>query len=97
MSAKPGEVPFVHPMEHIVIAMGKRGKLIDLPTVTCAIMGCTSIRGKRGKTVERAYRLVATDLLAVMADAGRLLQVEPWEDKNRMEKGGARFELPAGE
>lgn len=89
------EVPFVHPMEHIVIAMGKRGKLIDLPMVTCAIMGCTSILGKRGQTMQRAYRLVASDLLAVMADAGRLVQVEPWEDEKRMEKGGARFELPA--
>lgn len=87
---------FVHPMEHIVIAMGKRGELIDLPTVTCAIMGCTSLLGKRGQTAQRAYRLVASDILGVMADAGRLVQVEPWEDKKRMEKGGARFELPSG-
>lgn len=90
------EAPFIHPMEHIVVEMGKHGKLIDLPTVTCAIMGCTSIFGKRGQTMQRAYRLVASDLLSVMADAGRLVQVEPWEDKKRMEKGGARFELPAG-
>lgn len=89
-------VPVVHPMEHIVIAMGKRGELIDLPMVTCAIMGCTSIRGKRGQAMERAYRLVATDLLSVMVNAGRLVHVEPWEDRKRMEKGGARFELPAG-
>lgn len=89
-------VPFVHPMEHIVIAMGKRGELIDLPTVTCAIMGCTSLQGKQGQTMGRAYRLVATDLISAMVNAGRLVQVEPWEDRKRLEKGGARFELPAG-
>ena len=88
--------PFVHPMEHLVVGMGRRGELIDLPTVTCAIMGCTSISGNRGQTMQRAYRLVAADLLLVMVKAGRLVQMEPWENERRPEMGGARFELPPG-
>ena len=86
----------VHPLDGAVVAIAKRGMVLDVTSVSLGLMGVNVLLGGGGQAAQKAYRIVAADALSYMAHAGRLIQVEPWTNERHKEKGGALFKLAAG-
>lgn len=86
----------VHPLDGAVVAIAKRGMALDVTSVSLGLMGVSTLLGGGGQAAQKAYRIVAADVLSCMAHAGRLVQVEPWTDERHKERGGALFELADG-
>lgn len=79
---------FVHPLQDVVLS----ANVLDLPCVAATIAGSGFLSGPGGHRAMMAYRVVAADALNCMASEGILRMVQPWNDVNRPEKGGALFE-----
>ena len=80
------------PLEPIVLAMAENREVIDVSSVSCRLAGGCIFMGKWASKGNRAYRIVAADLLGYMADAGRLEQHGEFGPKP--EDGGPYFTVP---
>jgi hypothetical protein len=80
-----------HPLGSIVVEMAKRGEMLDVTTVSCALSGAAFFIGRHSKKGMNAYRIVAADVLGCLADCGVLHQNKPFRAKP--EDGGPYFVL----
>jgi hypothetical protein len=81
-----------HPLEHIVEAMAKSGKIIDVSILSVELSGASVFTGKDSTKGTKAYRIVAADVLSYMELEGRLERHGCWG--NNKEDGGPWFTVP---
>jgi len=78
-----------HPLEEIVLSMAKTGEIVDVSSVSYKLAGGFFVGNKKAN---KAYRLVAADVLCYMTDQGKLVQHGEWDSKD-ISEGGPRFSL----
>ncbi|OQX25258.1 MAG: hypothetical protein BWK80_16525 [Desulfobacteraceae bacterium IS3] len=78
-----------HPLEEIVLSMAKSGEIVDVSSVSYKLSGGFFVGNQRAN---KAYRLVAADVLSYMTDQGKLVQHGEWDSKD-ISKGGPCFSL----
>lgn len=83
-----------HPLEPFILKMAENGEILDVSNVASCISGVTVFHGKGAIKGEKAYRVVAADVLGYMASAGRLDQ--HGEFGANPEDGGPYFTLHHG-
>jgi hypothetical protein len=79
----------------MVLALAEKGQMIDVTTVAAALAGATHFIGANADKGQKAYRVVAADVLGCMADCGALVQSGPWSNPKRPEDGGPAFTVPS--
>ena len=85
------ERALTHPLAFVVMDLAAKGSMIDVPTVAEALSGASYFHGPGAKKGGAAYRVVAADVLGVMADVGLLTMHGSWQSTSRPEDGGAFF------
>jgi hypothetical protein len=63
--------PSTHPLAPLVLGLFAQESTLDVAIVTVALMGCTFLSPAKGN---RAYRIVAADVLGCLWDAGHLVR-----------------------
>jgi hypothetical protein len=69
-SLPPASMP--HPLEPVVLEIASRVGLLDVPKLAHELCGCCVFRGRRAASGNRAYHIVAEDVLGYMFNRGRL-------------------------
>jgi hypothetical protein len=68
-----------HPLEPFVLDLLQRRPHIDVAILAPELSGCTTFLGRRAATGNKAYRVVAEDVLGCMASDGTLQRTrEGW-------------------
>lgn len=61
-----------HPLESVVMEAFLTSPAHDRVTLACFLSGCTGFRGKSAATGDKAYLVVAEDVLGHMESQGKL-------------------------
>ena len=83
--------PCKHPLAPLVLGLFATETTLDVAIVTVALMGCTFLSPAKGN---RAYRIVAADVLGCLWDAGHLVR-HGAANPRCPEKGGWYYTRPA--
>ena len=80
-----------HPLEFIVEDMLEKNEIVDVSGVAARLSQVTLLYGNSFSKGNKAYRIVAADVLRYMTAAGRLTQHGDFASGTRPEAGGPWF------
>ena len=80
-----------HPLEFIVVDMLEKNEIVDVSGVAARLSRVTLLNGNSFSKGNKAYRIVAADVLRYMTAAGRLTQHDDFVSKTQPEAGGPWF------